>query len=559
MHSDGNFDKSAYDKASPCQEHGIHMTTPPNNQEIELKLALELNQVDAFRRLMARRRSQPSRQELQTYYFDTPELALGDLGMALRLRRSGKRWIQTLKTEGNRTGGLSVRAEYETPVSGHALDLSRLPQQALEQIPQALREQLVPVFETRFVRTAWLLPGQRGARIEVALDVGEVCAGGRVLPVCEIELELKAGRSDALFDLALFLAERMPMLPLDASKAERGAMLARDMAHAPVKAGSLTLARDMIAEDGFAAICAACLAHFQANLPGLLLPLPNPPPQAGPRYPAGVEGVNARPEPIDGDPEYLHQARVALRRLRAGLRLYRNSCPLPAGESDGLQAGLRALAAALGPARDWDVLCLETLPAIQPHFADADEWGQFAAAAEAQRRAMRQDMLSAIRQANPGRWLLQFHRWLAEHGWRENPESRLAQLESLSRFAAQALHKGRRRIRRMGRNFSRLTPEQRHALRIAIKRQRYAAEFFRNLYPEQASARYVRALALAQDALGRANDARVAKDRLHDMRDSGCAFAVGFADGWLARQALETPPRKIARQVQAIMQWKCYW
>ena len=509
--------------------HHSTMTAPPNNQETELKLALDENDVDAFRRLMARRRSQPTRQELRTYYFDTPELALSDLGMALRLRRSGKRWIQTLKTEGDRAGGLSVRAEYETPVSGHALDLSQLQEAALEQIPQALREQLVPVFETRFVRTAWLLPGQRGARIEVALDVGDVRTGGHILPVCEIELELKSGHSDALFDLALFLAERMSLLPLDTSKAERGAMLARGMAHVPVKAAALALARDMIAEDGFAAISAACLGQFQANLPGLL---------------------------SEEDPEYLHQARVALRRLRAGLRLYRNSCPLPAGE---LQAGLRALAAALGPARDWDVLCLETLPAIQPHFADVGEWGHFAAAAEAQRRAMRQEMIAAIRQANPGRWLLQFHRWLAAHGWRENPACRLAQLESLSRFAAQALHKGRRRIRRMGRDFSHLSPEQRHALRIAIKRQRYAAEFFRNLYPEQASARYVRALALAQDALGRANDARVAQDRLHDMRDSNCAFAVGFADGWLARQALETPPRKIARQVHALMQWKCYW
>jgi len=510
------------------------MTAPQNNQETELKLALDVNEVAAFRRLMARRRSQPTRQELRTYYFDTPELALSGLGMALRLRRSGQRWIQTLKTEGDRAGGLSVRAEYETPVSGHALDLSQLPEQALEQIPRALREQLVPVFETRFVRTAWLLSGQRGARIEVALDVGEVRAGGRVSPVSEIELELKAGHSDALFALALFLAERMPLLPLDASKAERGAMLARDMAPAPVKAAAVALARDMIAEDGFAAISAACLGQFQANLPGLL---------------------------SEADPEYLHQARVALRRLRAGLRLYRNSCPLPAGElqTDELQAGLRALAAALGPARDWDVLCLETLPAIQPHFADVEEWVHFAAAAEARRRAIRQEMICAILQVNPGRWLLQFHRWLAVHGWRENSACRLAQLDALSRFAAQALQQGRRRIRRMGRDFSHLSPEQRHALRIAIKRQRYVTEFFRHLYPEQASTRYVRALALAQDALGRVNDARVAQDRLHDMRDGGCAFAVGFADGWLARQALETPPRKIARQVQALMQWKRYW
>src|SRR5690606_41184005 len=71
------------------------------------------------------------------------------------------------------------------------------------------------------------LKGRGGAQIEVALDVGEIRAGGRSQPICEIELELKAGQPDALFALALVWAGRLDCLPFDVSKAERGVRLAR--------------------------------------------------------------------------------------------------------------------------------------------------------------------------------------------------------------------------------------------------------------------------------------------------------------------------------------------
>ncbi|MCA1978290.1 MAG: CHAD domain-containing protein, partial [Thiobacillus sp.] len=129
-------------------------------------------------------------------------------------------------------------------------------------------------------------------------------------------------------------------------------------------------------EDSFAAICQACLAHFQANLPGVLYSLP-----------AAAQG-EVRPVPPEDDIEYVHQARVALRRLRAALRLYRREFALP----PELLAGLRTLAGALGPARDWDVLCTETLPAIAPYFDDAAGWQAGLAKLEAQRADVRRAM-----------------------------------------------------------------------------------------------------------------------------------------------------------------------
>src|SRR5512147_777302 len=175
------------------------MTTPPP-MEIELKLALPPQQAAAFLRRMARRRtlkgtgSVPLEQDLVTRYFDTPDFALSAQGVALRVRRVGRRWLQTLKTEGERRGGLSRRVEFEVPVGRGIPDWQRFPAEAQAYVAEALRAQLVPVFETRFHRTAWLLKGKGGAQIEVALDVGEVVAGERSQPICEIELELKSGQ-----------------------------------------------------------------------------------------------------------------------------------------------------------------------------------------------------------------------------------------------------------------------------------------------------------------------------------------------------------------------------
>ena len=502
--------------------------TVSDSVEIELKLALPPQQAAAFLKRMARRRSAPVQQALITRYFDTPDFDLSAQGVALRVRRVGRRWLQTLKTEGERRGGLSQRAEFEMPVARSMPDWSRFPAEALARVPEALRAQLVPVFETRFDRTAWLLTGRGGAQIEVALDVGEVRAGKNSQPICEIELELKAGQPDVLFALALEWASAFDCLPFDISKAERGVRLARGVDAAPVKSVPLALNRDMRVEDGFAAIAQACLAQFQANLPGVL---------------------------ASDDIEYVHQARVALRRLRAALRLYRRVCVLP----DELMDGLRTLAAALGPARDWDVLCGETLPAIAPHHPDADVWGRGMRALQAHRAEVRATMQAAMTQARPGAWLLALQRWLLQRGWRDAPEAqRFVQLSPLKKWARRALQKGHRPIARGARDFAQLQAAQRHALRIAIKRQRYAAEFFQTLFARRRQDRYLTVLRDAQDSLGRSNDARVAWDLLAAApTDTG---PMGdFVLGWLGAKQAEAANAESAGMVRDILKLKLYW
>ena len=553
--------------------------TTPHPVEIELKLALPPQQVEAFRKRMARRRSAPVQQDLVTRYFDTPDFALSGQGMALRVRRLGRRWLQTLKTEGERRGGLSQRAEYEMAIARGTPDWNRFPAEAQAMVPEALRAQLVPVFETRFKRTAWLIKGRGGAQIEVALDVGEVRAGEHSQPICEIELELKAGQPDALFALALEWAGQFDCLPFDISKAERGVRLAHGVAAAPVKSTPLALEDGMSVEDGFVAIVQACLTQFQANLPGVLgQAQPYPPlPQAG-------EGANVMPKPID-DIEYVHQARVALRRLRAALRLTRRVCVLP----DELMEGLRALAAALGPTRDWDVLCSETLPSIAPHYPDEKGWQGGMQALEARRAEVRSGMRTALTQARPGAWLLAVQRWLLQHGWRLYPRGghkypsggaapeaqRFVQLSPLDKWARRALQKGHRTIVRGARDFKQLPPAQRHALRIAIKRQRYAAEFFQSLFGGRRQARYLAVLRDAQDSLGRANDAQIAQGLLtaahttpHELQLVVDRSPLGqaesgpmgdFVRGWLAAKQADAANSESAGLMRAFLKLKPYW
>ncbi|MEW6414687.1 MAG: CHAD domain-containing protein [Pseudomonadota bacterium] len=503
--------------------------TNQHPQEIELKLQLPPGAVDAFLARMARRRARPVALTFVTRYFDTPDFALSAAGVALRVRRAGRRWLQTLKTEGARQGGLSRRIEFEMPTRGGALDWTRFPPEALAYVPEALRGEVVPVFETHFRRTAWQVNGRAGARIEVALDVGEIVAGARSQPISEIELELKAGQPDALFALALEWAGAFGCLPLDLSKAERGVRLARGVAAAPMKSAEVALGHGLSVEDGFAAIVQGCLAHFQANLPGVL---------------------------ASDDIEYVHQARVALRRLRAALRLFRGACVVP----QALMAGARGLAASLGPARDWDVLVVETLPAIAPHYPDADAWQCGLTAIEARRQEVRAAMRAALGAAQPGAWLLGMQRWLLQQGWRADvtQAQRLAQLAPLDDWTRRVLKRGHRRIARDARAFGALSPVARHALRIAIKRQRYAVEFFQPLFAGKRQARYLAILRDAQDSLGRANDARVASTLMAAVGAAAGPMA-DFVRGWLAARLAAGDDAACAAHMQTFLDTPTFW
>lgn len=190
--------------------------------EIELKLALHQPALLLRQPALARALS-CQRQQLVNVYFDTPDQALRRQGIALRLRKQGRHWLQTVKCKGESSAGLSTRPEWETAYAGH-FDFSAVDATATRRwlSRPALLKRLVPLFETRFHRTTWRFASAPGCGLQLVLDRGNIISPLGRERILEIELELESGPVEQLFALALELAQQVSLMPLLASKAERG-------------------------------------------------------------------------------------------------------------------------------------------------------------------------------------------------------------------------------------------------------------------------------------------------------------------------------------------------
>ena len=200
-------------------------------REIELKLLINPQHIPRLWRhplLAAHTREKLSTQQLLSIYYDTPDLVLHRNKIAVRLRRVGKRWIQTVKMEGRVAAGLHERPEWEQETTENTLDFQALPDTQLREFfaHERLRQSLSPIFITKFSRAGRILEWPNGDVVEFALDRGEIQAGERRAPICEVELELKSGASARLFLIAAALQQALPLQPENVSKAERGYQLA---------------------------------------------------------------------------------------------------------------------------------------------------------------------------------------------------------------------------------------------------------------------------------------------------------------------------------------------
>ena len=170
----------------------------------------------------------PSKNKLFNLYYDTEDFALRRRKIALRLRRFGLQWLQTLKASGDRKNGVAMRQEWEMPVAGPALEFARFRDTPLTEALAAIGapELLKPIFRVDFIREAWLLkPFPRYAPdfiAEVAFDHGKILSGDKTERISEIELELKAGHVRELEYLAHLLMRDLKIKVEPRSKARRG-------------------------------------------------------------------------------------------------------------------------------------------------------------------------------------------------------------------------------------------------------------------------------------------------------------------------------------------------
>ena len=469
--------------------------------EIELKFQVpsaRRAQVDAA----VAGRAPLRRVRLQAVYVDTPDRLLAKAGLALRVRREGRDWVQTLK--GATDDGMR-RAEHNVPLARAAeapqADPARHRATAVgERLLTLLAGQpgalLGPLYRTDILRRTRLQHVPAGS-VELAFDEGRIVAGDAQVAVCELEIELVSGSPRAVIATARRWVARHGVWLDTRSKAERGDMLARGEAMAPARlAVALDLHGALSVHEAWLRVLRNCTEQISVNASQVA---------------SGTHGD-----------EHVHQLRIGLRRLRSAVRLFEfGAAPEPGAD---LAESASQLFRRLGALRDQAAIAIAFANDLTAALHSAGVRGDMPAASvevgapaatEVLRGAAAQDLLLDL--------------LAAAHA--EAPAGDAANGE-LKALLARRLKRWHRQSARDAEGYGELDDEGRHRLRKRVKRLRYAVEFSASLFPRAAVRRYLRVLRALQDRLGEINDTVVgmaAFKAAHD-HDPRAWFAVG----WLA-------------------------
>lgn len=477
-----------------------------DNAETELKLQLDAAAVAKLRRLRWLRdlRLAPAvTQRQSSAYFDTPDLRLRRAGIATRIRTIGSRRVQTVKMAAE--PGSLTRSEWEHVTDRTVPDLTDLGDNAAAPLLAGIAtEQLQPVFRADVHRTAYRL-GKADWLVEMVIDVGDIVAGQARLPISEVEFELLSGQPRHLYALAAELAARLPVRMRLDSKADRGYALLAGAPPVPSKWRPPRLSETATVADTFRKMARSCLAHLLANE-------------------ACLSG--------SGDPEAIHQIRVALRRLRSIVAVFRPA--LSPETAAAIDAEMKWLLRQLGPARDTDVFIAEILAPVAARRPQDDGVQRLLEDFEARKERHYHDAQSALASARCAQLFIGIGAWIEDDA--NNADGTAASGAAAAEFARTVLDRRHRKLRKAGRNLADMTPGDRHRIRILVKKLRYAAEFFAGLFADKRTRRYATALADLQDRLGELNDVAVAQSLLEEIgRDAEQVerhWAAGLVTGW---------------------------
>lgn len=187
-------------------------------REFELKFAATIFDHEALRA----RYTHLSPITMETTYYDTPNGDIRALHWTLRCRKENGVSICALKTPGEGFG----HGEWEVQCGSIEEAVGALlAKGAPEKLAEFAAAGFVPVCGARFVRLAGLIDAP-GCTVELALDEGFLLGGGREQPLCEVEVELKAGSEDAAAAFAMVLAQEYGLRPETRSKIARAMALA---------------------------------------------------------------------------------------------------------------------------------------------------------------------------------------------------------------------------------------------------------------------------------------------------------------------------------------------
>lgn len=485
--------------------------------EVELKFDVEPGGMERVRSAPILAGPPAAETSLETVYFDTKKGELREAGYSLRVRRSGDSFVQTVKRKRANSAGLFVRQEWEADVEGFAPDVRALRRTPLRSLLQRVSvEALVPLITAQVRRASWQIE-RKGSCVEIVLDEGEIRNGTARTPICEVELEIQSGKPARLFELAVELGHAVPLRLGTLTKSERGYALAEGRLGRAAKAEAISIDASMSEGEAFRAVAFACLRHYRLNEIVLL---------------AGRES------------EAVHQARIALRRLRSALSLFRHT--VSGSEYQALREDLRWLARQLGDARDADVMLAGDSvgddEVLRARLLDRRE--------KAYRKVER--ALHALRTRD---LMLRLALWIELGSWRFRARS----ARPVGPLAAQQMERQWRKIRRHAPRIADGSDRQRHRLRLDVKKLRYAAEFLAGLHRKRPAVvrreRFVTALRDLQDRLGELVDAEAAEEAAARLAPEAAPTTERLRRRAVAADTVEAAQEAFGRAAAAAGYW----
>ena len=488
--------------------------------EIELKFQIPAESKAPLEKFIQSKGGTSKR--LRAKYFDTDDRLLARSNIALRLRKEGHVWYQTLKVAPQAAAVIrhedTVRL-VTPPGTAPVMDTSRhSSSDQWTKIDKLLRHdaahELKTLYETDLKRLSVDLRTRRGL-INYAIDTGSILTteketdplltalghtvGPLKLPVTEIELELVSGSNMALIEAGTRLVRDYGVWLDVRTKSMRGDSLAKaKLIMAPAKAQRVKITDDLSLEEFFETVRKECVRHALVNASQL----------------ASEEGYLS---------EHIHQLRIALRRLRTALKLFSRVHNF---EVQTWSDQAKFLAAQLGKNRDIDAMSESIWPELHKINAPLVE---FSAQEGIQSPAL------IVREGKIQSWFLELIG--------RDLQSREQNTQSHWSAIMPIIIKWQKKCAKRAKNFASLTVEERHELRKKMKRLRYSLEFIEGECKNAKFRHFSKVLARAQNELGTYNDLQVALENYRAIvtHDPAAWFAVG----WLIAQLSDCEVRCI--------------
>jgi CHAD domain-containing protein len=289
-----------------------------------------------------------------------------------------------------------------------------------------------------------------------------------------------------------------------------------------VRAHPVRLTRKMTVEEAFRVTVLECLAQVAANAPAILQ---------------------------SREAEALHQMRVGLRRLHVALNAFGEEFRTPAVKE--LRKRTKAFTDTIAPARDLDVFLGELFDEPANAGGRSESFAYLHARAEEARVLAWDQAVASISSPEFTVFLddaavaAETHSWFTKGLGSTAYKAHFAADAPVRPTAARMLDEHLIRVSKRGRHMRSLDERDRHRLRIALKKLRYAAEFFAPLYKKMPVKRYLRRLKMLLEDLGALNDVvtvrgtltRLTHEETSKRLDPDLCFAAGMINGWHSQRA----------------------